>query len=217
MPMPLVDESQTGRVLHERLLVGEPTVFDEILVRYYEYLVVQLGWFVKSHNLYRTDEGTLRDAAVDALESYRKVPTRYDPTKGKTLGGFLRMAAEGDLKNRLDKQRPASHRQLVELDDEDWNKVIADDPAVEDVVSAQVDAEALYEELLALAESEEERIVAQLWWLGEERRTVVYAAALGIDQLTTGEQAGHVQRIKDRLDQRRRRRYPGGRGNEPAR
>jgi hypothetical protein len=218
MPMPLADESRTGRVLHERLLAGEPTAFDEILVRYYEYLVAQLGWFVRSRNLDRVaDEDTRRDAAVDAFESYRKVPARYDPAKGKTLGGFLRMAAEGDLKNRLSKQRPPDQLRLVGLEDEDWNRVIADDPAVEDDVSAQVDAEALYEEALALAEDREERIVAQLWWLGEERRTAVYAVALSIGQLDPGEQAAYVQRIKDRLDQRRRRRFRGGRGDEPAR
>jgi hypothetical protein len=215
--MPLEDEHRIGHDLHERWLAEERVAFDEIFVRYTELLVAHLWRYVRTHNLYRTDEDTIRDAVVDALVSYRERPSRYDPAKGKTLAGYLRMAAEGDHKNRLTKQRPPGNLRVVELEDQDWNRVIAEEPAVEDDVSTAVDAEALFERMMELAETDEERIVARLWWLGEERPTATYAAALGIDHLSGDEQAAYVQRIKDRLDQRRRRRFPGGRGDEPAR
>jgi hypothetical protein len=210
--MPLEDEARIGRLLHARWLAGERAAIDEILVRYYEHLVGYLRWYVTSRNLYQADEDTIRDAAVDALTSYRNRPAQYDPAKGKTLGGFLQMAAEGDLKNRLSRLRPSREFRVVQLEDEAWNRVIADDAPMEDVAAGEVDASALVEQVLALAANEDERIVARLWWLADERRTEVFAAALGIGHLPPKEQARYVQRIKDRLDKRRRRRLRGGNG-----
>ena len=61
---------------------------------------------------------------------------------------------------------------------------------------------------MAVAWTEEERTVQRLRLEGE-RSTDAYAAALGWDDLTPAERRRRIYQIKDRLDQRWRRR--GGR------
>jgi hypothetical protein len=148
-------------------------------------------------------DGSVRDSATDAVFGLIQNPALYDATRGKSLWGYLKMAAERDFLNAVAKEERGGGKLLahaVELSKADGNKGDdgANDPAT--IVA--------YEELLAHIEgeleSETDRDVLRLM-IEQERRTEVYAAVLGLAHLALEEQREQVKRCKDRINKRLRR------------
>src|SRR5713101_3318148 len=85
-------------LLHEGLLAGDPTAPAGVADALFAPLVERLR---KAYP--RVDPDLVTSAAIDAWQSYVKAPEKFDPSKGKSLLGYLKMAAEGDLLNALDR------------------------------------------------------------------------------------------------------------------
>jgi len=205
------DEPIVGRVLHTRLLAGDPLVREEIFLRYHGLLVDYLGGYVRRKLIYSADEDAVLDASVEALANYLTRPEQYDPTRGKSLAGYLEMSAVGDLKNALTRDRRPENVRFVGIEELAGNELI--DEAAEGAaeVESAIAFEELWDRIAVVAEDDDERTVLDSMFK-EERRTEVYAAALGWSELPPSEQARRVNQIKDRLSKRLKRRF----AEEPA-
>lgn len=177
------------RELLRRLAAGDalaPSDFaDAVLNPLVEYL---------RHTNLTPDEHAVQTAAEEAVMSVIRKPAVYDPTRSD-LPGFLRMAARGDLKNILNRER-RHHRgqKSVELD-ERAGKCIESDagdrPSFDDADVAAVLAEL----------TDAERAVLDLMRSGE-RATEAFAAVAGLGDLPREEQQAEVKRIRDRIVKR---------------
>jgi hypothetical protein len=203
-PLPSVAEE---RALHASLLAGDRVAPARIAERYYEWLCREL-WRRNAGRYPRLTMDDCMMAASDALVSYFHESAKYRPEQSR-LGVYLRMMAEGDLRNNLrSEQRYASRLRVVEptvveeatlrgnLQREDLA-----DPA-ERVAIAQEQAEhrrrvaEIRAELLRRCPPTEARAV-ELFLQGE-RATAPYAEALGLTHLSPAVQLQAVKRWKDR-------------------
>src|SRR5262249_2403016 len=98
-------------VLYRRLVERDPTAPSDLAERYFEPLFPCL----RANNDPHVADDLLQEAAGDALLPLMKHPEKFDPNK-KSLWGFLRMAAQGDSKNLLARER-RRHRKQSSLDD----------------------------------------------------------------------------------------------------
>lgn len=202
------DEPGLGRFLDAQLKAGELFAADDIVVRYAPHLMRHVQGIKARRNLFSVTAEDLEDIVFEALSSYLTKPERYDPNRGKSLLGYLKMAAEGDLFNLVDRHRRSFGRN-VPLEDEHRNSEIAVIGGFEDSAADAIDTAAVVAVVMTLAETDEERTVLRLM-LDGEKETPVFAQALGLAHLAPREQTSTVQKIKDRLDKRRRRRFPEG-------
>jgi hypothetical protein len=183
--------------LHRRLAAADPLAPADFAQAFLEPLAAFL---------YRTnrqvDEHLCGEAAGRAIVSVVKNPSSYDPAKGE-LAAYLKMAAAGDLKNLLARER--KHREgrvdqnPVELADAAGNTPAegpGDDPGL------SFDHPALAAVIAGL--SDVDRAVLGLMRAGE-RKTEAFAAVLGIGHLPVGEQRAEVKREKERIFKRLRR------------
>jgi RNA polymerase sigma-70 factor (ECF subfamily) len=154
-------------------------------------------------------DADLRQTAVhDALLSYVQHPQKYDPQRG-ALAAYLRMSAHGRLCNLLRKEAPHHRRRVawsaVELAQEGGNLL-----GGEEEPALQLERAEELEEWRALLRrvaedlSPADRRVLDLMLAGE-RKTEVYAAALGIAGRPDEEQTREVKRAKDRIMNRLKR------------
>jgi hypothetical protein len=146
----------------------------------------------------QADEHACLTAAEDAVLALLRDPTIYDPAQ-RGLIGFLRMAAERDLENVLQKElrhhRKRENRDCVELAPDPRNSEeegLADDlPSFDDSdIAVEIDGF-----------TATERAVFELMRTGE-RATAAYVPLLGIEHLPEAEQAREVKRVKDRIIKR---------------
>lgn len=208
--------SEQDRQLHARLLARDAQAPSDLTEQYLLALVTYLRRVFPERDFpLLRDSHLIEEAAEDALFDLAKHPEHYDPARS-TLISYLRMAARGDLRNKL--QREARHRRhLVPLPDENA-------PGVEQSALARNSGREDTEDPALLAErreqlnpqfqpmrntvfSDQDRTVIQLI-LDGERRTSVYAQILGITHLPESEQRREVKRVKDRLLKRLRRLAP---------
>ena len=109
--------------LHQRMLVGDVTVFVEIAEIMLPIITGRLSR--KFPNL--DDPHLIDSAVVDALMSYEKNPSQYDPDK-KRLDNYLYMSAWGDLVNLLEANKKdhvlVALPEIVELDEEDSEYIL---------------------------------------------------------------------------------------------
>ncbi len=196
------DQRDLERALHERLLAGEPLATTDL----FRHFAVSL--FRRLTARYPTTDPDLVEQAVSqALLDYFVHPERYDATK-RSLRGYLAMAAERDLLS-LRQVRPRRTRAIreaspVELDAEarrQWEE----GGDIADAIAEDETASELWTEAMSIARTDEERTVQRLRLEGE-RSTAANAATLGWTDLPFTEQQRRLYRIKDRLDQRWRRR-----------
>jgi len=202
------DEPSIGRFLDAQFKAGERFAADDIVERYQWHLIRHAMGVKSRRNLYTVTTEDLEDVVLEAFAGYLTKPDRYDPARGKSLLGYLKMAAERDLYNLVDRHRRASQRD-VPFDDERRNSEIAIIHGFEDDSADRIDTQAVEDTIMTLAEDDDERTTLRLM-LDGERETSVFAAGLKLTHLTPREQATTVQKIKDRLDKRRRRRFPKG-------
>lgn len=193
-------DEQHLRRLHARLLAGDTTASLELVEAYGPRLLARLR--VRWHT---TAPELCEEAVYEALFGFLRAPDAYDPARG-TLGHYLFRSAHRDLQNlreREARQRPPATVSLdrVELDAVgrkgsvgDW---LADPRAAPERRLDEIDP-ALLAGIAAALPEERDRRVFQLIVEGE-RRTAVFAAALGLDGHPLPEQRREAKRAKDRV------------------
>ena len=190
--------------LHARLLSGEPTAPADLFACYGTSLTRQLAARFPT-----TDPDLIHDAIVTALLDVAEHPERFDPER-RSFGGYLHMVASGDLLNLIAKQQRRRKHEMaddpVELESAGRNIRSGQADAVGEEVADRESAATLAQLAMAVAQTEEERVVMRLM-LDGERATEVFARALGIAALSPAAQRAHVYGIKDRLTKRLRRRW----------
>lgn len=190
--------------LHERLVEQDSAAPYDIFTAYLDPLT---AWLDGRHADASPDFRA--EAAHLALISYVCDPATYKPNRG-TLAVYLRVAAQGDLRNLLRREArhhegrkswedvehsPGGGKYLGRDDDPSLRLRIAEetrtarDPAVADVLGGCSAAERRVLELM----------------LGGERRTAVFAEVLGLLARSKAEQRREVKRTKDCLKQRMKR------------
>lgn len=191
--------------LHQRLLAADPVAPSDLAVAYLGYL----GRYLRERNPAMDDE-FCQTAAEDAIMALSKRPQSYDPARA-TLIAYLRLSAQGDLRNLLARERRHRSRQAnleaVELSGVVGKELGDDtyDPAV--MVEARESVSEVVRQRLAIPAgvlqglTPGEITVLQLMAEGE-RRTPAYAEALGITHLPLAQQRHEVKRVKDRLQKR---------------
>lgn len=150
------------------------------------------------------------EAAVQTVHAHLLRPEKYDTERGMSLWRYLQMAAQGDLLNLLHREKRHRHLPLNE------NDVVLTAPggnargrsasplqALCDAEDEQLRQKRLQALRTALTEPEQ-RVLDLL--IAGERRTSLFAAALGLDHRSAAEQKAEVKRVKDRLMKRLRRR-----------
>jgi RNA polymerase sigma-70 factor (ECF subfamily) len=191
--------------LHCRLLAGDPVAPSDLAMAYLEHLA---GWLVRRHP--GIEDSSCWEAAEEAIIALSKQPEAYQPERG-TLDNYLRMSASGDLKNLLRAERRHRERRAdwgaVELSPAQ-GKYLQDqgsDPAriveLQEMVMERLADRARVTQAMAEGLTPEEARVLALMQ-EKERKTAVYAAALGIAHLPLQEQRVAVKRVKDRLTKR---------------
>jgi RNA polymerase sigma-70 factor (ECF subfamily) len=158
----------------------------------------------------RVDLHTIEEVAIDVILDLAEQPERFDPARS-SLRTYLRMAAQGDLKNwlRSERRRGSHVLPMVDVDlSARAGKRLVDgtpDPAAvlasQDIVSAETLA------LVRASFSDVEWDVVLLMTEGE-RRTATYARILGLAEQSEIAQARAVKRVKDRLLKRLQRLAP---------
>lgn len=190
-------QREDERELHERLLAQDPRAPSDLFQRYYEDLV---HWLQRQFpNLAPSIDGDVYyQAAFQALTSYVTNPTQYQVHR-RGLRGYLRMAARGDFLNVLRREQEQARRR-VPLDD------VAHRLAEGNREIEQAETWDAHETIARWrAEMTQEEVVVLELLVQGERRTAVFAAALGIATLPQEEQQRRVKQIKDRIKKRLRR------------
>jgi DNA-directed RNA polymerase specialized sigma24 family protein len=191
------DES---RVWHERALSGDPSVPGAL----WELLHAQLrGDLTRDGRFRRLDPADVSDAVTDVILAYTEKPATYNPDKC-SLDRFFRMAAARDLYNLIAKakRRPrVDSLDVVAVDLEDGNSerdMTSADGRLEAWLSRRKGQTTLPEKLRELLPDPRDRMVLLLM-VDRERRTEVYARALGCLDCPIEEQRKRVKQTKDRI------------------
>ncbi|MDP9352382.1 MAG: hypothetical protein M3P51_12680 [Chloroflexota bacterium] len=196
MPGPTPEELR----LHQRLLSGDETASGDVFARYLTPIIKQLSRREAYRGLADADPDVIWDAVSDALFAYVETPERYQPGKA-SLHGYLRMSAEGDLRNLLAK-RSSRHRREEALN-EKVEVGIADRNY--GLTEAEAERNLREDELWVrireiISDPVDQEIVKLI--LDHERSREAYARVLGISDWLEEERKREVDRVKDRLKKR---------------
>lgn len=187
-----MDEWQ--REIHERLLAGDVTAPAELAERLLDPLLQRLA--KKYPKL--PDPDLIPDAVTDALMSYIKRPAQFDPNK-RSLLGFLDMAAEGDLRNALAKEKRRRQKEIplenVELE------VAAGNSEEEGNSETEPERGQLRQALPRIFVDPKDLVMVELIISGE-RMTEAFVKVLKLQHLPVEQQRREIKRHKDRLKKR---------------
>ncbi len=210
------DESELradqGRDLCRRLRERDPVAPNDLAVAFLEPLV---AWLAANNPAIPGD--IVAEAAEDAILALIRSPDSYDPAKSDPWG-YLRMSAQGDLRNvlRREKKHHAGRISLGTVEHSDSaGKYLGrdDDPSLPTRIE---------EELCGLGDGVPSSVRVGLTaaelrvldlMLRGERRTVEYARAYGIADLAPQSQRRTIKQVKDKLKKRLER---AGGGDEHA-
>jgi hypothetical protein len=187
--------------LHQRLLEEDPTASHDLVDAFLEPLS---AWLTQTNR--RAPHEFCEEAAGAALVALIHNPRSFSPDL-QSLDAYLRMSAQGDLKNLLARERKhfqgrVPWERVEHLPDPGKYLGRADDPAWPLLAAEQLrqadDAvpPAVWE---GLSDTEKEGLRLLL---RKERKTAVYARACGFAHLPLAEQRKAVKRLKDRLTKR---------------
>ncbi|MCI0410472.1 MAG: hypothetical protein L0191_18245 [Acidobacteria bacterium] len=180
------------REIHERLLAADPVAPTELAEAVWKPLVKQLE---KRHPRLRASD-FLWDAASDALISYIKQPTQFDPAK-RALFGFLVMAAEGDLRNALAKVARRKQRE-ISIEGVELAVAVGKESLEAPGLDTPLEAERMRRRIGELFKDPRDREAVELLSEGE-RSTEAFAKVWRLEHLPLKEQARQVKRYKDRI------------------
>ena len=195
--------------LHRGVLDRDPVAIQQVWLTFHGQLVrLAMSKVFPSAD----QEDIANDLVVNLLSSYLANPVQYQPERGKTLGSYLRMALEGDLKNYFAKvaRAPKIVSIAASRDDDDddvgtdtgLGNIRSDAPGPEDDALARESGAQVQRWRRQVVHTPEEDTVFQLQYIDNERATEVFADALALAHLTPNEQDHAVQKIKDRLAKR---------------
>jgi hypothetical protein len=194
------EDAAFEREIHQRLLDGDRTAPHDLCAHFLERLRRKLQGMYPA-----VDADLVNDAVTNALLDYSEHPARFNPAK-RSLAGYLLMSARGDLLNLL---RAHKHeRQALPLNEDvensshERNRLAGTGESPDDILDSLI-AEECRQQVMALAQNEDERIVLQLMIDGE-RETGVFLDLLGW-QGSRDELSTRLYRMKDRLVKRVRR------------
>jgi RNA polymerase sigma factor (sigma-70 family) len=187
--------------VHRRLMERDPTAPADLASALLEPLI---HWLAETNP--RVDPDLLCEAADEAVLALIHHPSSYKPEKGLALERYLRMSAQGDLRNLLRRDRPHQKRvpwEVVELSEEHGNYLgQEDDPSLPLVLEEERQRlQAVIPGSVREGLSEGELRALDLLQQ-QERRTAAYAEALGITERPTEEQKKIVKQVKDKLSKR---------------
>ncbi len=200
MPHPTtpVPSQQDALALHQRLLARDPTASNDLAESYIEALVAWLEEVAP-----RVDPQIRVQAAEDAIITLARNPESYSPNR-QTLEVYLRVSAQGDMRNALAKEQRRKKREVplasVELRS-DAGKYLGrrDDPALAlQLAEQEQDTYGAIPEAVCHKLSETDLRAARLILEGE-RDYAVFAELYELLDLPADEQARAVKRHKDRL------------------
>lgn len=192
---------EDAQALHARLLAGNPVAAGLACEAFLAPLIAHLR-----RRFPEEDEHLLEDAADMTLVNYVKRPEKYDPARHPDPGAYLRMDAEGDVRNS--RKREGKHhrgRELVELDTVGGNE---DGGAPLLRLIREEEREGLRRAAERTIDSADLEVMRLL--MAGEKATAVYAAALNLGHLPQPEQEAEVKRAKDRVKKRWTRLKPHG-------
>jgi len=187
--------------LHQAMLDGDPVAPAEFARLALPLLVQDLrtayGYAVQ-------DPHEIQIACDDTILSLALAPELYKPERGKTIRGYLRMSAAGDLghyfersKQRALREEPFSPVELPEPARNRIQEMLPEDASAEDI-----------EEVIAryadIVPEPENQAVIRLILMGE-REEHVFACAIGIETLPIAERRKKVNRVKEMILKRIRR------------
>jgi RNA polymerase sigma factor (sigma-70 family) len=183
--------------LQRRLLRKEETAFSEVCKKYLDPLVDHFTRIYSQDK--KCSSELIHDAVTDALIDLIENPSRFKPEL-LTLEGYLRMSAEGDLRNMLTKEKRrlkivrTGSSESVELEAKARNMIDegAENPE-QRIVDEEIDA--CLEELFA---NKKDLKIAKLIF-SNVRKTSIFAEILGIGHLPESDQKKQVKREKDRI------------------
>jgi len=190
------DPETVGRTLHQRLLDDDVTASAEIAELFMPIVINKL-----SRGYPNLDPHLIQTAVEDALMNYFGRPEQYDPAK-LDMAGYLRMSANGDLLNLLEREKRVTNQQslseYVELsgDDTEHGVEVQDDFDLESLVFAHCSP--IWQRLADLLPNPVDQEIVLLMMEGE-RKTSIYADVLEISDRPAKEQAQIVKRHKDRI------------------
>ena len=205
-------EDPKGFALHRRLVERDPLAIQEFWLLYFDRLTNYATSRIFD-TVTREDVGNT--LAMHVITAMLDRPERFDPTKGKSLYGYLMMDLKGDIKNYI--ARVTKEPRQIRLDapisgdDDDvgnqdlGGNLASGEPGPEEIAESaesQARVNAIRERVV---ETNEEGIVFDLQYVAGERTTDAFAGPLGITELPQTEQVLVVQKLKDRLAKRLRR------------
>ena len=204
MPSPadFVLPEDKERALLRRLMERDPTAFVDLANLFLDYLVAWLA----EHNRNIPEELCV-EAAEDALIALKKSPASFDPGRGTRLAAYLRMSAQGDLRNILQRQgcRHANQVSLedVELSPEAGKYLGVDEDPLHILELREESAKAVTTIVTPVREglSDAESRALDLLLQGE-KKTAIFAEAMGISHLPVQAQKAEVNRVKNMLKKR---------------
>jgi hypothetical protein len=212
MPAPakyLISEDEE-RSLCRRLVERDVTATTDLARLFLDHLI---AWLVEK-NRSSVPEELCAEAAEDALLALMKAPASFNPARGKRLAAYLRMSAQGDLRNILAREGRHYENQIrledVELSPNAGKCLVVNDDPLLSLERQEESAKATRTVVGPVREglSEAEARALDLLLHGE-RKTAVFAAALGITHSSTDVQRTEVKRVKDMLKQRIKRETSG--------
>jgi hypothetical protein len=202
----LSSEEECG--LHERLLAGDVTASATLFSKLLDPLI---GWLI-AKNSSAVPEDFCIEAAEDSVIALAKSPSSFKAARGMRLFPYLCMSAQGDLRNILRRERRHLHVSLesVALSTEAGKYLIVKDDALERL-EVQEEAARITEEVVTVVRdglTEGESRMLDLLLQGE-KKTAVFAQALGITDLEKTAQQRKVKRVRDKLQKRIKRETSG--------
>ncbi|HEV2528986.1 MAG TPA: hypothetical protein VGT61_11120 [Thermomicrobiales bacterium] len=207
-----ISNDPKGLELHARLLAADPTAYDDLWIRYFEDLVENAWW--QLHAGPERDDRA-RDMAMAIIVKMRDEPQRFDPSRGKSLWGYMTMDLKGDLLNYFEwakRNPPPASLEPADDDDDDAvgkasaiGNLVSNDPRPDEVLESREARAWVLSVRDVVATSDEERIVFDLQYVHGEKATAAFAEGLGVTALPEKGQRDHVQKIKDRVAKRLRR------------
>ena len=165
--------------LHDRILAGDPTAPAAVAQ---EYLCLAINL---EENFPYVDPHIVHACLEDVILGYLKSPDKFDPNKG-TLGGYLRMAAYGDIQNEYQKLSRYAKKinENVELEGFEAEQKVTRTQIrtkVMEILSDPTDLEVF------------ERMA------DGKRDTGDFASLLGLNNLPPTDQRREVKKVKDRI------------------